>query len=418
MRRLARYVGTVVVIAAMAPRGAFAQKSMSWQQVKDQFEATNPTLQAGRIGIDEARAQEITAYLRPNPDLTTTIDQIDPFSTNPYRPFGFALPFISTSYLHERGGKRELRLESARKATAVAVSQLADQERTLLFDLRNAFVQTLQQKSVVALATENLAYYDRVLGVSADRFKAGDIAQVDLDRLELQRVQFETDLQTALVNLRTAKIQLLAILNDRTPVERFDVTGPFEYTEQTLTLNELHQAALANRPDLKEALQTVDKAKTDYRLAVANGTTDPTFGLDLARNPPIPVYVGFSVTIPLRIFDRNQGEKARTQLDIRRSERLREATAVQVFSDADSADAAWNSSRVLLRRYKTKYLDQATRVRDTVSFAYEHGGASLLDFLNAQNDYRSVQLNYLNLVGAYMTAANQLNMAVGTEVIK
>ena len=254
--------------------------------------------------------------------------------------------------------------------------------------------------------------------MSADRFKAGDIAQVDLDRLELQRVQFETDLQTALVNLRTAKIQLLAILNDRTPVEQFDVTGPFEYTEQTLTLDELHQTALANRPDLKAALQAVDKAKTDYRLAVANGTTDPTFGLDLARNPPIPVYVGFSVTVPLRIFDRNQGEKARTQLDIRRNERLREAAAVQVFSDADSADAAWNSSRVLLRRYKTKYLDQATRVRETVSFAYEHGGASLLDFLSAQNDYRSVQLNYLNLVGAYMTAANQLNMAVGTEVIK
>ena len=418
MRRLARYVWIVVAIAVTAPRGAFAQKVMTWQQVKDQFEATNPTLQAGRIGVDEARAQEITAYLRPNPDMTTTLDQLDPFSTNPYRPLGNTLPLLSASYLHERGGKRELRLESAQKATAVAVSELADQERTLLFNLRNAFVQTLQQKSVLALATENLAYYDRVLGVSGERFKAGDIAQVDLDRLELQRVQFETDLQTAMVNLRTAKIQLLAILNDRSPVDRFDVTGPFEYTEQTLTLDELHQTGLANRPDLKAALQSVDKAKTDYRLAVANGTTDPTFGVDVGRNPPIPVYIGFSVTVPLRIFDRNQGEKQRTQLDIRRNERLREATAVQVFSDADSADAAWNSSRVLLRRYKTKYLDQATRVRETVSFAYEHGGASLLDFLSAQNDYRSVQLNYLNLVGTYMTAANQLNMAVGTEVIK
>ena len=418
MRRLARYVWIVVAIAVTAPRGAFAQKVMTWQQVKDQFEATNPTLQAGRIGVDEARAQEITAYLRPNPDMTTTLDQLDPFSTNPYRPLGNTLPLLSASYLHERGGKRELRLESAQKATTLTVSELADQERTLLFNLRNAFVQTLQQKSVLALATENLAYYDRVLGVSGERFKAGDIAQVDLDRPELQRVQFETDFQTATVNLRTAKIQLLAILNDRSPVDRFDVTGPFEYTEQTLTLDELHQTALANRPDLRAALQAVDKAKTDYRLAVANGTTDPTFGVDAGRNPPIPVYIGFSVTVPLRIFDRNQGEKQRTQLDIRRNERLREATAVQVFSDADSADAAWNSSRVLLRRYKTKYLDQATKVRETVSFAYEHGGASLLDFLSAQNDYRSVQLNYLNLVGTYMTAANQLNMAVGTEVIK
>jgi len=194
--------------------------------------------------------------------------------------------------------------------------------------------------------------------------------------------------------------------------------GKFEFTEQILTLDELHQIALANRPDLKAAMQAVDKAKTDYRLAVANGATDPTFGMDLARNPPIPAYIGFSVTVPLRIFDRNQGEKARTQLDIRRNERLQEANEAQVFSDADSAFATLNSNRVLLRAYKAKYLDQATRVRDTVSFSYQHGGASLLDFLNAQNDYRSVQLNYLNLVGSYMTAASQLNMAVGSEVIK
>jgi cobalt-zinc-cadmium efflux system outer membrane protein len=408
----------VVAIAGIVPITALGQQPLTWQQIKGRFESMNSTLRAGRIGIDEARAQEVTAYLRPNPDMTTTFDQIAPFRANPYRPLGSALPLVSASYLHERGGKRELRLESARKGTAVAQSQLADQERTLLFNVRNAFVQALQQKSVVALATENLAYYDRLLGVSGERFKAGDIAQVDLDRLELQRVQFETDLQTAMVNLRTAKIQLLTLLDDRTPIEQFDVTGPFEFTEQVLTLDELHQTALAKRPDLKAAMQAVDKAKTDYRLAVANGTTDPTFAMDLGRNPPIPAYVGFSVTVPLRIFDRNQGEKERTQLDIRRNERLQDANQAQVFSDADSAFATLNSNRVLLRGYKNKYLEQATRVRDTVSFAYQHGGASLLDFLSAQNDYRSVQLNYLNLIGAYMTAASQLNMAVGTEVIQ
>ena len=402
MQRLKRCLWIGIAIAGTVPTGVFAQKALTWEQVRDQFEATNPTLLAGRIGIDQAKAQEVTANLRPNPDMTTTFDQIAPFNANPYRPFGSALPLVSASYLHERGGKRELRLE----------------RRTLLFNLRNAFVQTLQQKSVVALATENLAYYDRLLGVSGERYKAGDIAQVDLDRLELQRVQFETDLQTAQVNLRTAKIQLLTLLNDRTPIEQFDVTGAFEFTEQILVMGELHQLALANRPDLKAAMQAVDKARTDYRLAIANGVTDPTFGVDLARNPPIPAYIGFSVTVPLRIFDRNQGEKARTQLDIGRNQRLQEASQAQVFGDADSALATLNGNRTLLRVYKNKYLDQATRVRDTVSFSYEHGGASLLDFLNAQNDYRSVQLNYLNLVGAYMTAASQLNLAVGTEVVK
>ncbi len=395
-----------------------AQKALSWSEVRERFESTNPTLQAARIGIDQSRAQEITANLRPNPDFTTTVDQVDPFPTTPYRPFANTLPFFSGSYLHERRNKRELRLESAKQATAVAISQLADQQRTLLFNLRNAFVQALQQKAIVALAQENLTYYDQVLKVSRDRRQAGDIAQVDLDRLELQRVQYETDLQTATVNLRTAKIQLLALLNDRTPVQQFDVTGPYDAPDQIADVEELRRVALDTRPDLKAALQSVDKARTENRLAFANGSTDPIFGVDFARNPPIPAYFGVSVTIPLKIFDRNQGEKARTQLDISRNQRLRDATEAQVFSDVDSAYGTITSNLTLLKTYKANYLQRAVRVRETILFSYQNGGASLIDFLQAQQDYRSIQLNYLNLIGSYLTAASQLNLAAGREVIQ
>jgi cobalt-zinc-cadmium efflux system outer membrane protein len=220
------------------------------------------------------------------------------------------------------------------------------------------------------------------------------------------------------VNLRTAKIQLLALLNDRTPIERFEVVGTYDFAEQISPLENYRTAALETRPDLKASMQAIDKAKTDHQLAVANGSTDPTFGMDFARNPPIPAYFGVSLTIPIRIFDRNQGEKARTQLDIGRNERLQAATEAQVFSDVDSAYATVNSNLTLLRSYKARYLEQAVRVREIVSFSYQHGGASLLDFLQAQHDYRSIQLNYLNLIGAYLTAANQLNMAVGREVVR
>ncbi len=414
-----------LLIATLASN-AFAQThSFSWQEVRDRFQTNNPTLRAAAIGIDESRSQEITAYLRPNPDLTGSVDQINPFSTQPspngggngYAPFAYAFPSASISYLHERQHKRELRKESAQEGTAIAVSQYADQERTLLFNLRGAFVQTLQQKAVLDLARENLAYYNRLLAVSNDRLKAGDIAKVDYQRLELQRVQYETDVQTALVNLRTAKIQLLTLLNDRTPVEQFDVTGPFDFAGKISGLEELRRQAMDNRPDLKAAMQAVEKAQTDHRLAVANGSTDPTFGADFARNPPIPAYLGLNVSIPLRIFDRNQGEKLRTQQDITRNERLRDAATAQVFSDVDSAYATIESTLALLAPYKDIYLKEAVDVRDTVSFAYTRGGASLLDFLQAQQDYRSTQLNYLNLVGSYLTAAAQLNMAVGQEVI-
>ncbi len=396
-------------------------KTMTWQQARAAFEKSNPTMQAARLGIEQSKDDEITAYLRPNPDLTVSLDQINPFSDNParkYSPFAEALPFVSGSYLHERRHKRELRLESAQKATAIAQSQLLDQERTLVFSLRNAFVQALQAKAVRDLAKDNLTYFDHEFGISQERFKAGDIARVDLDRLELQRVQYESDLQTAEVNLRTAKIQLLQLIDDRTPIEQFDVAGPFEFAEQIQTQEEFRHMALEERPDLKAAVESVDKARTDYRLAVANGSTDPTFGVDFGRNPPIPVYMGVSVSIPLRIFDKNQGEKARAQVEISRSEKLREASEAQVFNDVDSAYATLQNTVTLLRPYKTKYLATAGRVRDTIAFSYQHGQAALVDYLDAQRDYRAVQVSYLNLVGSYLSAASQLNLAVGREVIQ
>jgi cobalt-zinc-cadmium efflux system outer membrane protein len=417
MRRALTRVCFGLLLAAALLENGFTQNALSWQEVRAKFEAANPTLRAGQIGIEEARAQEITAYLRPNPTLSLVADQIDPFSSGPpHGPFAYFLTIGSGSYLVERQHKRELRLESAQKATKIAVSGQADLERMLVFNLRMAFVQTLQEKAILNLAKENLAYYDKVLDVSRDRYRVGGIARVDLDRLELQRVQYESDLQTADVNLRTAKIQLLALLNERTPVDQFDVTGPFDFSEQ-LPVDDVRQSALDTRPDLRGAIESVDKANTDHRLAWANGSTDPTIGFDVGRNPPIDTYVGVSVSIPLRIFDRNQGEKQRTQLDIGRNQQLVEATRAQVFSDVDSAYATVLSTVILLKPYKERYLRQASSVRDTIEFSYQHGAASLLDFLNAQADYRSVQVNYLDLMGSYLNAANQLNLAVGREVI-
>jgi cobalt-zinc-cadmium efflux system outer membrane protein len=275
---------------------------------------------------------------------------------------------------------------------------------------------------VLQLTKDNLAYWDHVLDISRTRFNAGDIAQIDLDRLELQRVQYESDVQTAEVNLRTSKIQLLTLLNDRTPIEQFDVAGTYDFRDSLLPRDEFRKIALDTRPDLKAAVEAVDKAETDHKLAIANGSTDPTFGAwythNSSNNNPFGINtLGVSVSVPLRVFDRNQGEKLRTQLDITRQQKLRDAAEATVLSDVDSGYATLESNLILLRPYKQKYLQQATRVRDTMFFSYQHGGASLLDFLNAESDYCSLQLNYANLVGTYLTSAAQLNMAVGQEVV-
>ena len=360
-----------------------------------------------------------------NPNIGTGLDQIVLFSTQPssvsglqvYRPLTNNFPSLSLSYLHERDYKRELRRETARKQTDIAASTYSDQERNLLFNLRNAFVQVLQAKAVQQNARENLAYWDRELDVNRKRLAAGDLAQVDMDRLELQRVQFESDLETALVNLRTSKIQILMLLNDRTTIDRFDVAGPYEFVDRLQPLEEFRNAALEARPDLKEAVQTVELAKANHQLAVANGSTDPTFGLDLARNPPIPFYFGVNISIPLRIFDRNQGEKARTAIDIRRSQRAEDTARAQVFSDVDSAYYTVVSALNLLRPYRDKYLKLAEDTRNKVAFSYQNGGASLLDYLDAEKSFRNTRLAYLNLIGSYLTAAAQMNIAVGREAI-
>jgi cobalt-zinc-cadmium efflux system outer membrane protein len=417
--------GQVQALAQTPPAtSAAAPTPLSWQQVRDLFEKNNPTLQSDQSNVEESKAEEITAYLRPNPQLSLSSDgtQLAPYK-------GTWVPFLGTqavtnfSYLHERDHKRELRLKSQQQATEIATSGHTDLDINMIFSLRSAFIGILQAKATVQMASDDLAYWDKVLEISRTRLQAGDIAQIDYDQLELQRVQYESEIESAEINLRTSKIQLLTLLNSRTRVDQFDVDGLFDFTDQLDALDSFRQTALDNRPDLKAAVQSVDQANTNYKLAVSNGSTDPTLSVWWSYNPSFnnPLdhnTLGVGISIPLRVFDRNQGEKLRTKIDIDRNQQLLTATQAQVYSDVDSAYALVDGNLTLLRPYKAKYLDEAKRVRDTVEFSYEHGGASLLDFLNAQSAYRGVQIAYVTLVGTYMTAAAQLNLAVGKDVIQ
>jgi len=419
-----RRIGSCVLCIVFLAGSARAQQALTWDQVKAKFEAVNPVLKADAANVEEMKAEEITAFLRPNPQFTFSAD-----GTQLARHNGVWQPLAGTqyqpnfSYLHERERKRELRLESAKEGTEITQSQHVDLERNLVFGLRSAFVQTLQAKAVLALAKADLEYYDKIIEISRARFNAGDLAKIDLARIELQRVQYESEIETAIVNLRQQKIQLLLLLDDHTPVDQFDVTGPFELGPDLQPLGDYHQIALDNRPDLRAAIETIQQSQTNHKLAVSNGSTDPTFGAWWTHNPSFNNpndydTLGLSVSIPLRIFDKNQGEKKRTLIDIDRSQQAAEAAKAQVFSDVDNAYELVRSNIALVKPYKAQYLDQSVYVRDTITFSYEHGGASLMDFLNAQSDYRVVQLAYLQLIGAYMTAAGQMNLAVGHEVIQ
>ena len=308
--------------AALCP----AQQGLTWDQVKARFEAANPALKADALNVDEMKAEETTAYLRPNPQFTFSADgtQIAP-NKGVWQPLTGTMYQSTLSYLHERDHKRELRQESAREGTRVAASQHEDLKRNLEFNLRTAFVATLEAKAVLQLAQDELAYYDKIIEISRSRYKSGDIAHIDLDRIELLRVQYEVQLQSAIVNLRTAKIQLLQLLDERTPVEQFDVAGPFDFSDAIRPLEDFRQIALDTRPNLQAALQAAQQSVTNHKLAIANGSTDPTFSGWYTYNPSFNnpndlQTLGLSVNVPLRIFDRNQGEKKRTQIDIDRNQ--------------------------------------------------------------------------------------------------
>ena len=425
-RRVRQFIASLLLFSfslILATEGR-AQQALTWDQVKARFETTNPVLKADADNLDEMEAEEITAFLRPNPQFTLTADgtQIAPHDGG-WSPFKGTYEQPNLSYLYEREHKRDLRLKSAQEGTRITQSQHEDLERNMVFALRTAFVATLEAKFVLDMAKADLDYYDHIIKISQDRFKAGDIAQVDFDRIELQRVQYESEIETATVNLHTAKIQLLQMRDDRTPVDTFDVTGPFDFSDALDPRENYLDAAVAARPDLQAALQAIQQSETNHKLAVANGSADPTiagwYTYNSSNNNPNGIQtLGVSVSVPLRIFDKSQGEKKRTQIDIDRSQQASEAMRAQVFSDVDTAYELVRSNVALLKPYKAKYNDQALRVRDTVTFSYQHGGASLMDFLNAQSGYRQVQLAYAQLIGAYLIAAGQLNLAVGSEVIK
>jgi cobalt-zinc-cadmium efflux system outer membrane protein len=417
-----RWLRAALVTTLCLDRVAVGQTAFTWAQIRDRMLAANSTVLAGQTGIEESRTGEITALLRPNPDFTLSADgfQVSPYR-GVYRPLSGVVLTPGASYLIERGQKRPLRGDSARLATSGAISDQEDLKRNLIYSARTSYVSTLQAQTLLDLAQDNIRYYDNVIGVNRERLRAGDISQLDFKRVEIQRVQFESDLANAIVSLRTAKIQLLALLEDRTPVNDFNVVGDINFKESALILPELRQMAANNRPDLRSAGIAIEKARADNRLAIANGTADPTASAWYSRNPSFSNpfdnnTIGGSVSIPLRIFDRNQGEKARTALEIQRNQKLRDALLVSILRDVNSAYETVESVRVLLRPYHDKYLRESAEIRDTVSFSFNQGAATLLEFLDAQKSYRDTQVQYVNLEGSFWTALAQLSLAVGQEV--
>jgi cobalt-zinc-cadmium efflux system outer membrane protein len=379
----------------------------------------NHTLQAARTQIQQNQAAEITANLRPNPTLFTDWEYLPIFS----RPQGQTVSEylqastegdVGLSYLIERGNKRARRLEAARSATAVTRSQVADSERGIAFQVGSLFVNVQLAESTLELARADLKSFQETLDIGEIRLKDGGMSENDYLKIKLQMLQFETDVQQAMLNKAQALSDLRQQLGYDSLPAGYDVVGEFEYRPLVVSLQELQAKALQNRPDLRAAVLGVAAATSQYALAKANGKQDPTVSANYSHVNGLSAAT-WSFSIPLAIFDRNQGNIAQTRVAIRQAEEQQKGTGGQVLTDVKDAYEGLQESARITEMFRSSYLDVAQKSRDISEYAYRRGALALLDFLDAERSYRATQLAYRQAVAAYLTALEQLRQAVGSR---
>jgi cobalt-zinc-cadmium efflux system outer membrane protein len=367
----------------------------------------NPTVRAQQAALTSTKAGEVTAALRPNPSMNFLAEQLKPGGSQQDAQYT-----VNVGQPIELGGKRGRRIDSAKAATQVAGYQLEDIRRQVTLQVKSAFAGALIAREQLALAQENVKTLDDTERIQRLRAEKGDISELELLRIQVQRFTFERDAADARQALAAAKIALRTAAGAQAIAEDFEVVGELGFKEISLDKSALMRRAMDNRPDLRAAEADRERARADHRLARANAWWDITPQLEYQRIGPDNT-IGFGFSLPIRIFDRNQGEIARTQAEIDRVDAVREATALQLLAalDTDRQTALTQRERVVSLR--DVYLPKATRARDTVEFAYRRGGQSLLDFLDAQRSYRETALAHLQAVGAYLSALYQLEADIG-----
>jgi len=390
---------------------------ISLDQAIDLALTHNHALKATRTLILQNQAQEITANLRPNPTFEAD-SQFMPFFTpqdftsnnlNQDQQFDLGI-----GYLFERGRKRQRRLQAARDQTAVTRAQVTDAERTLAFNVGQQFVSVLLAESTLQFALEDLKGFQQTVDLSELQRKAGFIAEGDLLKIKLQLLQFQTDVSSARLARVQALVGLRELLGYDAVPSNFDVLGNLEYQPLKVKLEDLQARALRERPDFRAAELGITAANSQVLLAKANGKVDVTGTLEYSHVSGENGLSAF-VSFPLPVFDRNQGEIARTQYAFTQAQEQQQSTSDMVLSDVSDAYEAVESNDEVVRLYTSGYLKQAQDSRDISQYAYQRGAASLLDFLDSERSYRATQLAYRQALASYMTALEQLKEAVGTR---
>jgi outer membrane protein, heavy metal efflux system len=378
--------------------------------------AYNQSLRANRLNIDQNKANEITASLKPNPSISVGADAFPVFAPQTIR-FNTQIYSAGISYTVEKGGKREKRVVVAKDNTLVSAQNVTDNERTLRFQAVQAFINVLLAKSVLVLAKDDLANFSQEVDLNHARLVAGDLAEGDYLKLSIQKLQFEQDVSAAVLGLVQARATLRQLLGYQSVTDDFDVKGSLAHTKPSVTLEDLQNKALDSRPDLQAAHTGVTLANDTVSLAFGNRARDWTWSGDYSFQSPTQSGAGVAFSMDLPIHDRNQGEIARSQAAVKQSVETEASAKVGVQTDVVNAYYGLQSNEEIVDLYESGYLKQATDSRDISNYAFQRGAASILDLLDAERSYRATQLAYRQALAAQMIAVEQVNQATGTQVI-
>jgi cobalt-zinc-cadmium efflux system outer membrane protein len=427
-RCIQRRTGAAILAVAL-PATASAQvagappvPSLSMDDAVRMALERNQTLRATRLTIDESKADEITAALKPNVSASFSADGFPLFSpgTLNFSTLGSVVNYgVGLGYTFERGDKRQRRISVARDTTDLTAKTVLDSERQLRFQTEQAFINVLLAKATLDVSQQNLKSFSDEVDINRQRVTAGDLSGGDFLKISIQKLQFETDVSAAELALLQAKATLRQSIGyDSVPAD-FDVRGDLVYTAHTVTLDDLTREALASRPDLQGAQQAVRVAEDSAALERSNRARDVDGSLDYTRNGFGPVStLGAGVAFDLPFHDRNQGNIAHADVAVRQATETAAATRAAVLTDVATAFAQYQTNEKVVQLYESGYLDQARQSLDITSFAFQRGAATLLDLLDAERTSRSVQIAYRQALAAYLTGVRQLNFVVGKQVVQ
>lgn len=406
------FLGILAAFSAASAQGS-PPAPLTLAQVLDIARGKNPNLLSAQQHVMATKSSEITAGLRQNPTFTLSGANTTLPANNPSSPYTYV---GNISRLFERGHKRRWRLAVADATTDVTQSQFNDQERQTVLQVKDAFTNMLAAKAVLQVAQDNVDSYRKTVELSEVRLDAGQISKTDYERIDLQLAEFESDYESAKLGLKQASDSLQLLLGIEKPAANFDIAGPLQPVAISTTLPQLERDALAHRPDYLAARQSVTLADANVKLADADATLDPTLGGEYER---LGVYnsAGFQISVPLRVFDRNQGEKERTRYEAQSARLAETAARNQVLNDVDQAWAAYQSALSMAARYNGHYVAESERVRMNLEFSYRHGGAALLDYLDALRDYRQIHLDALAADQQVWLSIHQLSFSAATEIV-